>query len=122
MNTTADVARRSLRFPSPKSSTPYNKHVFNEISSIEMLHSLLASFMHLTLPSITSNAALVTPGDFGKSETQFESVLLEGRLKKFETNLYALPLIWYSDRANDFISGVYLFPLFFFNVGRFEDQ
>jgi hypothetical protein len=57
-----------------------------------MLHSLLASFMHLTLASITSNPALVTPGDFGKSETQFERLLLEGRLKIFETNLYALPL------------------------------
>ena len=45
---------------------------------MEMLQSLLASLIHLIMLSIKFNAALSRPGDYGKSETQFERLLLEG--------------------------------------------
>ena len=92
------------------------------MSSIEIVQSLLALFMHLTFALITFNAPVVRPGHLSKSEIQFDKLLLESRLNNFEINLYALPLIWYNNSANDFNSSVYLFPLFFSNVNLFEHQ
>jgi hypothetical protein len=63
------------------------------MSSIEIVQSLLALFMHLTFALITFNAPVVRPGHLSKSEIQFDKLLLESRLNNFEINLYALPLI-----------------------------
>ena len=54
------------------------------------------------------------PVFIGILETNLLIDVIDGRIKSFDRSLYAFPLAWHRETANDCNSGEYLRPCFFF--------